>query len=175
MTWCLRCLEDFRDDDTGGYNPACRCGELCRFCCDERCVSAEDSLDATATATDADLPTAAPPAEVSAFVDSQLIAVRQMRVHGPQSSVQQLAALYDRLKEMSRHFAFLRQEPHISTADLRELVDLACFRRGGAPGIAALGIERDALRAAFRRGMYAHGGENWTDAEIVEAARRAYP
>lgn len=39
MSWCVRCLEDFHDDDTGGYNPSCHCNELCRSCCDERCVS----------------------------------------------------------------------------------------------------------------------------------------
>lgn len=32
MTWCIDCGEDFHDDDTGGYNPACACGLHCRSC-----------------------------------------------------------------------------------------------------------------------------------------------
>ncbi len=30
--WCLTCLEDFRYDDIGGYNPPCSCGLHCRSC-----------------------------------------------------------------------------------------------------------------------------------------------
>lgn len=35
--WCLNCLEEFRLDDTGGYNPPCKCGARCRSCCDAQC------------------------------------------------------------------------------------------------------------------------------------------
>lgn len=34
MSFCLNCYEDFRDDDTGGYNPACACRANCRSCCE---------------------------------------------------------------------------------------------------------------------------------------------
>ena len=38
VAWCLECGEEFHDDDTGGYNPECRCGAewcvgICRSCC----------------------------------------------------------------------------------------------------------------------------------------------
>jgi hypothetical protein len=39
LPFCLECGDYFREDDTGGYNPECRCGKewcvsLCRTCCD---------------------------------------------------------------------------------------------------------------------------------------------
>jgi len=39
MPFCMECGEYFREDDTGGYYPECRCGKehcvsLCRSCCD---------------------------------------------------------------------------------------------------------------------------------------------
>lgn len=37
MSYCARCLEDFRYDDTGGYNPPARCQEHCRNCCEGDC------------------------------------------------------------------------------------------------------------------------------------------
>jgi hypothetical protein len=30
--FCLTCLESFRYDDCGGYNPPCECGFHCRSC-----------------------------------------------------------------------------------------------------------------------------------------------
>lgn len=38
LPFCLECGDYFREDDTGGYNPECRCGKehcvsLCRNCC----------------------------------------------------------------------------------------------------------------------------------------------
>ena len=52
LPFCLECGDYFRDDDTGGYNPECRCGKehcvsLCRTCCDaieSRCAD-EDERD----------------------------------------------------------------------------------------------------------------------------------
>lgn len=29
---CIECWEEFRYDDTGGYNPPCRCGLHCQRC-----------------------------------------------------------------------------------------------------------------------------------------------
>jgi hypothetical protein len=29
---CVECWEEFRYDDTGGYNPPCRCGLHCERC-----------------------------------------------------------------------------------------------------------------------------------------------
>ena len=31
--FCGECLEEFRLDDAGGYNPPCKCGYACRGCC----------------------------------------------------------------------------------------------------------------------------------------------
>lgn len=36
LDYCGECWEDFRYDDTGGYNPPCPCGcGMCRPCCEE--------------------------------------------------------------------------------------------------------------------------------------------
>ena len=35
--WCFDCLEEFRYDDTGGYNPPCQCKFKCRSCCESEC------------------------------------------------------------------------------------------------------------------------------------------
>ena len=54
--YCLDCGDIFRLDDTGGYNPPCRCGALCRSCCEHgRC---ED--DPTRDDEDYDAETEAP-------------------------------------------------------------------------------------------------------------------
>lgn len=38
LEFCDRCGEDFRYDDTGGYNPPCACKLNCRSCCEHgRC------------------------------------------------------------------------------------------------------------------------------------------
>lgn len=42
MSYCVNCLEDFHDDDTGGYNPSCKCGARCRGCCEARCEEETD-------------------------------------------------------------------------------------------------------------------------------------
>jgi hypothetical protein len=42
---CAECWEDFREDDTGGYNPPCRCGLMCRDCCDAKCAERADDVD----------------------------------------------------------------------------------------------------------------------------------
>jgi hypothetical protein len=42
MSHCGRCLEEFRYDDCGGYNPPCECGAQCRSCCDEAVCERND-------------------------------------------------------------------------------------------------------------------------------------
>lgn len=37
MSWCIDCQDDFRYDDTGGYNPPCACRLKCAGCCQGRC------------------------------------------------------------------------------------------------------------------------------------------
>jgi hypothetical protein len=34
IDFCIDCMEPFRDDDCGGYNPPCECGAHCRDCHD---------------------------------------------------------------------------------------------------------------------------------------------
>lgn len=34
LEFCDHCGEDFRYDDTGGYNPPCACRMNCRSCCE---------------------------------------------------------------------------------------------------------------------------------------------
>ncbi len=41
---CIECWEEFRYDDTGGYNPPCFCGFHCRDCHD-RIKSEEDDYE----------------------------------------------------------------------------------------------------------------------------------
>lgn len=45
MSYCARCLDDFRYDDTGGYNPPARCQEHCRNCCEGDCMDEPIHLD----------------------------------------------------------------------------------------------------------------------------------
>lgn len=46
--WCLDCGEDFRYDDTGGYNPPCSCGAHCRSCHDAEERENDEWMDAFA-------------------------------------------------------------------------------------------------------------------------------
>jgi len=39
--FCDHCGDEFHFDDTGGYNPPCRCGLNCRSCCEHACVRDE--------------------------------------------------------------------------------------------------------------------------------------
>ena len=41
LDFCLDCMEDFRYDDTGGYNPPCACHAKCRGCCEADCEREE--------------------------------------------------------------------------------------------------------------------------------------
>lgn len=43
MSHCVNCMDEFRYDDTGGYNPPCECGARCRSCCDAGCD--DDEVD----------------------------------------------------------------------------------------------------------------------------------
>jgi hypothetical protein len=64
MEWeefCLECGDFFHEDDTGGYNPECRCGKehcvsLCRSCCEaieSRMSDPEDIEDGGSASGDA--------------------------------------------------------------------------------------------------------------------------
>jgi hypothetical protein len=45
IEYCDHCGDDFRYDDTGGYNPPCQCRLNCRSCCEHGACDREDGQE----------------------------------------------------------------------------------------------------------------------------------